>query len=79
MSLLSFPATPNEFLRGTNAQDGVLQPYAISRRVVLPTGRWTDDQVAIHRGPTVFESPATLERLPHYQRKSVQLNGRHKP
>lgn len=48
----------------------VLEANAQSRRVVIPPGKWIDDLGETHHGPIVFETPATLERLPHYIRES---------
>lgn len=54
----------------------VLQRGAVSRRIVLPVGRWLDDQGITHVGPSTFETPVTLSRLPHYLRQPARTRRR---
>ena len=39
-----------------------------TRNVVLPPGKWTDDQGRIHRGGRTFKIHVPLDRLPYFER-----------
>lgn len=56
----------------------VLQRGADSRRIVLPPGKWRDDQAVEHLGPKAFETATNLERLPYFVRQSPSTARRRK-
>jgi alpha-glucosidase (family GH31 glycosyl hydrolase) len=59
----------DQFMLGTEVVVApVVTRGAKQRRVQLPAGRWRSDDSAVIAGPTVFETPTPLARLPHYTR-----------
>ena len=46
----------------------VVEKGAVSRKVVLPPGKWKADDGQVHAGPATIEVPTPLSRLPHFIR-----------
>ena len=46
----------------------VVEKGAVSRKVVLPPGRWKADDGKVYDGPATAEVSAPLSRLPHFER-----------
>ena len=46
----------------------VLEKGVISRKVMLPPGKWKADDGRMYNGPTTIEIPAPLSRLPYFER-----------
>jgi alpha-glucosidase len=46
----------------------VVEKGAVSRKVVLPPGKWKADDGQVHAGPATIEVSTPLSRLPHFIR-----------
>lgn len=61
----------DEFMMGDNLLVApIVEKKAISRKVVLPPGRWKADDGQVYDGATTIEVTAPLERLPYFIRVS---------
>ena len=59
----------DQFLLGENILAApVLEPQAVSRRVQIPPGTWTDADGIRHEGPTIIDLPVTITSIPVYRR-----------
>ena len=52
----------------------VLKKGAISRKVVLPPGKWSADDGQVYDGPATIEVAAPLSRLPYFVKQTVVMS-----
>ena len=65
---MGYAGINDEFMMGDSLLVApVLEKGAVSRKVVLPPGRWRADDGKEHVGPAEITVPAPLERLPHFE------------
>ena len=68
---MGYAKISNQFLMGGDLLVApVIEKGAMSRRVVIPPGRWRGDDGKTVEGPASIEVPTPLERLPYFERVS---------
>ena len=66
---MGYAEVKDEFMMGHDLLVApVVKKSAISRKVVLPPGKWLADDGSSHEGPVTIEIEAPLSRLPHFVR-----------
>ena len=66
---MGYADVKDEFLMGEDLLVApVLEKGVISRKVILPTGKWKADDGRMYNGPATIEVPAPLSRLPYFER-----------
>ena len=66
---MGYADVKDEFLMGEGLLVApVLEKGVISRKVILPTGKWKADDGRMYNGPATIEVPAPLSRLPYFER-----------
>ncbi len=66
---LGYADIKDEFMMGDKLLVApVMEKGAMSRKVVLPPGKWRSDDGQIYIGPATIEVASPLARLPHFER-----------
>ena len=66
---MGYAEIKDEFMMGEGLLVApVMEKGAVSRKVVLPPGRWKADDGKVYDGPATAEVSAPLSRLPHFER-----------
>ena len=70
---MGYAEVKDEFMMGGNLLVApVVEKGAVSRRVVLPPGRWRADDGKRYAGPASVEVSASLARLPYFVRDEAE-------
>ena len=66
----------DEFMMGNDLLVApVMEKGAVSRKVVLPPGKWLADNGKTYVGPTTVEIASPIERLPYFlQNRAAQVS-----
>ncbi|MBR4257540.1 MAG: glycoside hydrolase, partial [Kiritimatiellae bacterium] len=61
----------DEFMMGDDLLVApVMEKGAISRKVILPPGKWKADDGQVYDGPMTIDVATPLERLPYFEKLS---------
>ena len=68
---LGYADIKDEFMMGDDLLVApVMEKGAISRKVVLPPGKWKADDGQVYDGPMTIDVATPLERLPYFEKLS---------
>jgi alpha-glucosidase (family GH31 glycosyl hydrolase) len=66
---MGYAGIRDEFMMGRDLLVApVMEKGAVSRKVVLPPGKWLADDGQAYDGPGVVDVAAPIGRLPHFER-----------